>query len=225
MFCAATRPRLLSAHRSAPIAPRWSRLSGCKNAHRDLAGSYSAASGPTRSQVSIASGENSRCCTKARRTPLLPQGKPPCVSTGVRVLQGVIGGTGFAGNILDFTGGNSNQSFVDDVVNNFVDTNDSVASTLTKTAVSLAGGGTAAAGYYGTTPLQAANMAWSAYNSAVRIPGLIGSATPLQLVSTAAATWAINSVLIKGSYGAGVLFGSILRTGANRVAAWSCSKP
>ena len=176
------------------------------------------------SQVSIASGENSRCCTKARRTPLSPQGNQPTSEVTVRA-QPPTPCTGFAGNILDFTGGNSNQSFVDDVVNNFVDTNDSVASTLTKTALSLAGGGTAAAGYYGTTPLQAANMAWSAYNSAVRIPGLIGSATPLQLVSTAAATWAINSVLIKGSYDAGVLFGSILRTGANRVAAWSCSKP
>jgi hypothetical protein len=62
-------------------------------------------------------------------------------------------------------------------------------------------------GTMGRTPLQAASQAWSAYNSAVRIPGLIGSATPLQLVSTAAATWAINSVVIKGSHDAGVLFG------------------
>jgi hypothetical protein len=74
MFCAATRPHLLSAHRSAPIAPRWSRSSGCKNAHRGVARSCRAASRPTRSQVLIASGENSGCTTKARRTPLLSEG-------------------------------------------------------------------------------------------------------------------------------------------------------
>jgi hypothetical protein len=74
MFCTATRLRLPSTHLPAPIAPRWSRLSECKNAHRGLSASCRAASRPTRSQVSIASGENSRRCTKARRTPLLPQG-------------------------------------------------------------------------------------------------------------------------------------------------------
>ena len=86
-------------------------------------------------------------------------------------------------------------------------------------------GAAAAAGYYGTTRGQAIGMAWSAYNSAVRIPELIGSAAPLQLVSTPAATWAINSVLVKGSYDAGVLAGSILRTAVNRLATASCSKP
>jgi hypothetical protein len=146
-----------------------------------------------------------------------------CCHKGIRILSRR--SRAQAGNILDFTGGDSNQSFVDDVVNNFVDTNDSLGSTLTKAGLSLAGGGTAAAGYYGTTPGQAIGLAWSTYNSAVRIPGLIGSATPLQLVSTAAATWAINSVLIKGSYDAGVLIGSILRTAANRAAAAACSKP
>jgi len=35
-------------------------------------------------------------------------------------------------------------------------------------------GAAAAAGYYGTTRGQAIGMAWSAYNSAVRIPELIG---------------------------------------------------
>ena len=77
MLSAATRSRLLSTHRWVPIAPRWSRPPERKNAHRGLAGSCRAASRPTRSQVSIASGENSRCCTKARRTPLLPQGNRP----------------------------------------------------------------------------------------------------------------------------------------------------
>jgi hypothetical protein len=74
MLSAATRSRLLSTHPWVPIAPRWSRPPERKNAHRGLARSCRAASRPTRSQASIASGENSRCCTKARRTPLLPQG-------------------------------------------------------------------------------------------------------------------------------------------------------
>jgi hypothetical protein len=77
MLCTATRPRLLSTHLPAPIAPRWSPPSECENAHRGLSGLCRSASAPTRSQVSIASGENSRCCTKARRTPLLPQGNQP----------------------------------------------------------------------------------------------------------------------------------------------------
>jgi hypothetical protein len=74
MLSAATRSRLLSTHRWVPIAPRWSRPPERKNAHRGLAGSCRAASRPTRPQVLIASGENSRRCTKAPRTPLLPQG-------------------------------------------------------------------------------------------------------------------------------------------------------
>jgi hypothetical protein len=74
MFCAATRPHLLSTHLSAPIAPRWSRPSGCKNAHRGPSGLSRSASAPTRSQLLIASGKNTRCSTIAPRTPLLPQG-------------------------------------------------------------------------------------------------------------------------------------------------------
>ena len=74
MFCTATRPRLPSTHLAAPIAPRWSRPSGGKNAHRGLAGSCRAALAPTRSQALIASGKKVRCVRTARRTPLLPQG-------------------------------------------------------------------------------------------------------------------------------------------------------
>ena len=74
MLCTATRPRPLSTHLSAPIAPRWSRLPKRKDAHRGLAGSCRAASRPTPSQVLKVSGENAGCVTKARRTPLLPQG-------------------------------------------------------------------------------------------------------------------------------------------------------
>jgi hypothetical protein len=97
MLSAATRSRLLSTHRWVPIAPRWSRPPERKNAHRDLAGSCRAASRPTRSQVSIASGENSRCCTKSRRTPLLPQGNqsdPSGVECGASCTVTVCSGCG-----------------------------------------------------------------------------------------------------------------------------------
>ncbi|MFL6605692.1 MAG: hypothetical protein ACJ8R9_30795 [Steroidobacteraceae bacterium] len=133
--------------------------------------------------------------------------------------------SGFAGDILDFTGGDSNQSFVDDVVDNFVDTKDSFGNTLFENGASIWGGGKFAATYYGTTPMRALGLAVAGYRSAVRIPGLLGSATPLQLAGTAAATWAINAVLIKGTYNAGVLIGSVLRTAANRAAAAACSRP
>ena len=91
MSCTATRLRLLSTHLPAPIAPQGPPPSECKNAHRGLSGLCRSASAPTRSQVSIASGENSRCCTKARRTPLLPQGDQPTSEvdiTGTRIDPG-----------------------------------------------------------------------------------------------------------------------------------------
>ena len=67
-------PCLSSPRPLAPIVPRWSRPSGCKNAHRGLAGSCRAASRPTRSQAQSASGKKVRCVRTGRRTPLLPQG-------------------------------------------------------------------------------------------------------------------------------------------------------
>lgn len=64
----------LDAHRFTRGARRWSRLPGRKNAHRGLSVLSKPASRPTRSQVPIASGENSPCVTIPRRTPLLQQG-------------------------------------------------------------------------------------------------------------------------------------------------------
>ena len=55
----------------------------------------------------------------------------------------------------------------------------------------------------------------------------IGSRTFLQATATSGATWAVNSVLIKGSFDAGVLAGAILRTAINRAAssaACTCKK-
>ena len=61
-------------HRILRGARRRSRPSGRKTAHRGLWTSAKPASRPTRSQLPIVSGKNSRCCTIPRRTPLLPQG-------------------------------------------------------------------------------------------------------------------------------------------------------
>lgn len=77
MLCTARYPSLQRTRPSAPIAPRWSRPSGCKNAHRGLAAFRRPASAPTRSQAPSASRKNVRCVRTARRTPLLSQGNQP----------------------------------------------------------------------------------------------------------------------------------------------------
>ena len=62
---------------TAPIAPRRSRPSWRKNAHRGLAARCRAASGKSRSQARAASEKNCRSPTTARRTHLLPQTNQP----------------------------------------------------------------------------------------------------------------------------------------------------
>ena len=135
--------------------------------------------------------------------------KPPC--------------DGIAGAVQDFTGGQSNQSVVDDVVNNFVDTKGSGFNTVLEGGASMFGGGTVAGAWGGVTPLQAAAAAWATYQSDVSIPGLIGFRTVPQLLFTTGVTWATNALLIKGMYNSGVLVGSVLRTAANRAASAVCS--
>lgn len=73
--------------------------------------------------------------------------------------------------IQDYTGGESNQSFVDDVVDNFVNVKDTAASTVLGAGASIVGGGTASKAY------------------------------------------------------AGLLAGSIIRTGINRAATAACGRP
>jgi RHS repeat-associated protein len=132
--------------------------------------------------------------------------------------------SGIAGGIQDFTGGASNQSFLDDVVNNFVDTKDTLANTVIESGASLIGGGTAANAYGGLTAGALAVQAWKDYQSPFNMTG-IGFRTYSSAFATAGATWAINSVLIKGSYNAGVLAGSVLRTAINRTASATCTHP
>jgi hypothetical protein len=126
--------------------------------------------------------------------------------------------------VSDATGGCSGNSFTDDVVNNFVNVQDSTS--LFKAGTSLALGGAFAKQYGGLTFGGAAMGLVKEIGSGYTVTG-IGSRTFLQAAATAGATWAVNSVLIKGSYDAGVLAGSILRTGINRAAssaACTCQK-
>jgi hypothetical protein len=151
--------------------------------------------------------------------------------------------TGIAGAIQDFTGGPSDQSFTDDVVNNFVETSnfgvdnlvDSLADTDLAnapyvpnpglgTAVSAVGAGTVTSAWCGVTPIQAVGQAVNAHNSSVRLPGLIGFRTPLQLFGTASVSWLVCTVALKRIYDSGLLVGSTLRTAANRAAAAGCGK-
>lgn len=148
----------------------------------------------------------------ARRIPLLPQKNQPC--------------TGVGGDIQDFTGGESNRSFVEDVVNNFVDTknygidnfaDNTFGTDLANTpyvpnpglgtAAGAATGGRVAATWGGVTPVQALGAAWATYRSTVSIPGLIGFRTVPQLLFTTGVTWATSALLIKGAYNAEVLTG------------------
>lgn len=138
--------------------------------------------------------------------------------------NGLLSLSDVAGAVSDATGGCSSNSFGDDVVNNFVDVQDSTS--LLKTGTSLALGGAFAKQYGGLTFGGAAMGLVKEMRSGYTVTG-IGSRTFLQAAATAGATWAANSVLIKGSYDAGVLAGSILRTGINRAAssaACTCQK-
>ena len=138
--------------------------------------------------------------------------------------NGLLSLSDVAGAVSDATGGCSSNSFGDDVVNNFVDVQDSTS--LLKAGTSLALGGAFAKQYGGLTFGGAAMGLVKELRSGYTVTG-IGSRTFAQAAATAGATWAANSVLIKGSYDAGVLAGSILRTGINRAAssaACTCQK-
>jgi len=77
----------------------------------------------------------------------------------------------------------------------------------------------------GVTPMQAVGQAWRASRSVIRTPGLIGFRTVPSLIATSGVTWATNALLIKGSYNAGVLVGSLARIGVNRLASEMCGGP
>ena len=104
---------------------------------------------------------------------------------------------------------------MDDVIGNFVNVQEDTS--LLKAGTSLAFGGAFAKQYGGLTFGGTVAGLIKEYRSGWVLTG-IGSRSFTQAAATAGATWAINSVLIKGSYDAGVLAGSIMRTGINRVA-------
>lgn len=126
----------------------------------------------------------------------------------------------FRDDVRDATGGCSDNSFKDDVVNNFVDVQDQTS--LGKTGLSLGLGGAFAKQYGGLTALGAATAVLRDSRAGFAITG-IGSRTFAQAAATAAGTWAINGVLIKGSFDAGTLAGSVVRTGVNRLTSSSCT--
>jgi hypothetical protein len=97
---------------------------------------------------------------------------------------------------------------------------------LLKAGTSLALGGQFAKQYGGLTFGGAAMGLVKEMRRGFTVTG-IGSRTILQAAATSGVTWAANSVLIKGSFDAGVLAGSILRTAVNRAAssaACTCQK-
>jgi hypothetical protein len=133
--------------------------------------------------------------------------------------------TGFLGAVQDFTGGESDQAWYDDVADNFVDTKDTVVSSALSTGLSMAGASTTAKSWGGVTLLQLGRQAWNANYGPVRTPGLWSFRTPTAALGTAAASWVVNAVLIKGAYNSGVLAGSLIRTGVNRAAGAMCARP
>jgi hypothetical protein len=98
--------------------------------------------------------------------------------------------------VSDATGGCSSDSFVNNVANNFVQVQEDTS--LLKTGTSLALGGAFAKQYGGLTIGGAAMGLAKEMGSGFTVTG-IGARTIAQAAGTAAGTWAINSVLIKGS--------------------------
>ncbi|HEX7864168.1 MAG TPA: RHS repeat-associated core domain-containing protein, partial [Variovorax sp.] len=125
----------------------------------------------------------------------------------------------FRDDVRDATGGCSDQGFMDDVISNFVDVQDQTS--LLKTGMSLGLGGAFAKQYGGLTALGAAAEVYRDNRSGFRITG-VGARTFGQAAATGGATWLVNGVLIKGSFDAGVLGGSVLRSGINRLASGGC---
>lgn len=124
-------------------------------------------------------------------------------------------GLGFASVVSEATGGCSSNSFAQDVLNNFENVQESTS--RLETVVSLAMGGPIAKQYGGLT---AGGAVWGLYKemkSGFTVTG-IGSRTFVQAASTTAVSWAANAVILKFSFDAGVMAGSILRTAVNRAA-------
>jgi RHS repeat-associated protein len=151
--------------------------------------------------------------------------------------------------VRDLTGGESGQPWYDDVADNFVNTKDLVTEGAKDTALAAvdsvrnwsaplpgqvvgafatgamaATSSAATAQWGGVTPVQALRQAAAASRASIRIPGMIGIRTPVQLGATAGVSWLSGAALVNGIWNAGVLAGSLARTGINRAAAWACKK-
>jgi len=126
----------------------------------------------------------------------------------------------FRQDVADLTGGCSKQSFANDVFSNFTNAQDTTGDKALKTALSLGLGGLAAKQYGGLTAFGAGAQALAEYRSGYAVVSL-GFRSFASAIATVGATWAINGVLIRGSFDAGILAGSLVRTAINRTVA-SC---
>lgn len=122
-----------------------------------------------------------------------------------------------------FTGGCNSQGFLNNTISNYTNVMGSTGSTVTKTLTSLGLGGFVANTYGGLTAGGIAAALWKAKRSGFKIVS-IGARTFMGAATTAAATWAINTVLIGGMYSAGVLVGSAIRSAVNSATSSACNK-
>jgi RHS repeat-associated protein len=145
--------------------------------------------------------------------------------------------TGVGGAIQDFTGGQSNQSALDDIVDNYVETKSfgvdnivdnifgthiagdvpQIANPGVQTAIMLGGGsGVVAQAWGGQTLFQATSLAVRGASLGLNVPYAA-------LAATGGVTFALG-YLVKGTYSAGILAGSTIRTGANRLTSALCTR-
>jgi RHS repeat-associated protein len=161
-------------------------------------------------------GEQPSGLSKPRLPGTAQEQKPPCAA--------------WAQAVQDFTGGDTNQDWWSDAKSNYNETmNFDVLSVSghgvgLDTPVSMAAAPYVASTWGGVTPGPAVSQAVAATRAAVRIPGLIGFRTPLQLVGTAGASWLWNALVAKGAYRGGVFAGSMLRAAVNQAATMACTK-
>lgn len=127
----------------------------------------------------------------------------------------------FVGAINLGTGGCSNQSAVDDIVSNFVNTQESTGGKATKFLTSLGLSASVTGTYGGLSAGGAATSIYRDYSRGFRITG-VGARSFGHAAGSIGGTVLLNAFLIKGIFNAGTLAGSIIRTGVNRATSSAC---
>jgi RHS repeat-associated protein len=124
-------------------------------------------------------------------------------------------------DINQATGGCSDDTFMNDVLNNYIETQNSIPS-IVKASASFGLAGKTAGTYGGLTPIGAISGYISDPKTGSSITPGIGSRTYPQVAGTVAATSVANFVILQGMFSSGVLIGSILRSSINRGTSGSC---